>query len=124
MQFIISVVLTVTGTAFVLIAGLGVIRMPDLFTRMSATTKAVTLGVGLLLAAAALHFGEIGVTTRAIATVVFLLLTVPVAAHLIGRAAYSSGTPLWEGTVFDDLSKVVPKQGKQEQPPLDTEAEL
>lgn len=124
MQFIISVVLTVTGTAFVLIAGLGVIRMPDLFTRMSATTKAVTLGVGLLLAAAALHFGEIGVTTRAIATVVFLLLTVPVAAHLIGRAAYSSGTPLWEGTVFDDLSKVVPKQEKQEQPPLDTEAEL
>lgn len=124
MQFIISVVLTVTGTAFVLIAGLGVIRMPDLFTRMSATTKAVTLGVGLLLAAAALHFGEIGVTTRAIATVVFLLLTVPVAAHLIGRAAYSSGTPLWEGTVFDDLSKVVPKQEKQEQPPLDTEVEL
>ena len=103
MYFIISAILLIGGTVFVLIAGVGVLRMPDIFTRMSATTKAATLGVGMLLAAAAVHFGDIGVTSRAIATMVFLLLTMPVAAHLIGRAAYASGTRLWEGTLFDEL---------------------
>jgi multicomponent Na+:H+ antiporter subunit G len=91
------------GMTFMLIAGLGILRMPDLYMRMSATTKAATLGVGLILVAAAVHFQDIAVTSKVIATIVFLLLTSPVAAHMIGRAAYFDGVPLWDQSVVDEL---------------------
>lgn len=103
MQLFISVSLITVGTFFILIAGLGLVRMPDLFLRMSASTKAATLGVGCTLLGVALYFGDFATFIRAGAIIVFLLLTAPVAAHLIGRAAYQDGVPLWRGTQFDDL---------------------
>ena len=93
------------GTVFLLLAGVGVLRMPDLYCRMSATTKAATLGVGCILLAATFQFGDMRVATRAIATIAFLLLTVPVGAHMIGRAAFLAQVPLWGPTVCDELSK-------------------
>ena len=96
-------ILMMIGTAFVLVAGVGILRMPDLYMRISATTKATTLGVGCIVAAAAVHFGEAGVTSRAAAIIAFVLLTSPVAAHMIGRAAYFAGVPLWDRTVRDEL---------------------
>ncbi len=53
--------------------------------------------------AASLHFQELGVTTKAILTIIFVFLTAPVAAHMLGRAAYRRGTPLWDHTVVDEL---------------------
>lgn len=103
MGTVISAILMVVGAVFMLLAAVGILRMPDLFLRMSATTKAATLGVSSMLLAAAVHFGELGITSRALATIVFVLLTAPVAAHMIGRAAYLVGVPLWEGTVVDEL---------------------
>ena len=94
--------LAVAGAALMFLAGLGVVRMPDLFTRMQATTKAATLGVVFVLAAAAIEFGELAVVTRA-AAALFIAMTGPVAAHLLGRAAYFLGVPLWRGSVRDDL---------------------
>lgn len=91
------------GSAFMLLAGVGVVRMPDLFMRMQAATKAATLGAGCMLLAVAVHFGELHVATRALLITAFLFLTAPVAAHLIARAAYSVGTPLWRGTLVDEL---------------------
>ena len=103
MNDLLAAILLLVGASFLLLAGVGVLRMPDLFTRMQAATKASTLGVTAMLLAVAAHFGELGVTTRALATSVFFLLTAPVTAHLIGRAAYFLGVPLWHGTVRDDL---------------------
>lgn len=77
--------------------------MPDLFLRISVTTKAATLGVGMILTGMALHFFETSITTRAIAIIVFLLLTAPIGAHLIGRASYFVGVPLWKKSLMDDL---------------------
>ena len=79
------------------------LRMPDIFLRMSATTKTATLGVGAMLLGTALFFGDLGAISRAFAILVFILSTTPVAAHMIGRAAYSDGVPLWEGTIMDEL---------------------
>ena len=105
MQLFISTLLITIGAFFILMAGLGLVRMPDLFLRMSASTKAATLGVGCTLLGVAFYFGDFTTFIRAGAIIIFLLLTAPVAAHLLGRAAYQDGVPLWEGTRFDDLRR-------------------
>lgn len=99
----ISGILMIMGAAFMLIAAIGLLRMPDLMMRMHASTKAGALGGGLILLSVAVFFGELGVATRALAAVAFVILTAPVAAHMIGRAAYFIGVPLWEGTMVDEL---------------------
>ena len=91
------------GGSLLFLAALGILRMPDLYTRMQAATKAGTLGVGLLLAAAAFAFGELDVTITVTLAIAFLVLTAPVAAHMIGRAAYLARVPLWNQTVRDEL---------------------
>jgi multicomponent Na+:H+ antiporter subunit G len=83
---------------FMAVAGLGVLRMPDVFMRMQAATKASALGAAFAFAAVAVHFHDVSVTGRAVAGILFLFLTVPIAGHLIGRAAYRTGAPLAEGT--------------------------
>ena len=98
-----AAVLLLIGASFLLLAGVGMLRMPDAFSRMQASTKASTLGVACILVAVALHFHDWGITMRALATSVFFLLTAPVSAHLVGRASYFLGVPLWEGTVIDEL---------------------
>lgn len=92
------------GAAFVLVAAVGLARLPDLYTRMHAVTKAGTVGVGSVMLAVALAFGTPSTTARAAAVVIFVALTAPVAAHMIGRAAYLAGVELWEGTFVDELS--------------------
>ena len=103
MAQIIGTILMLFGVFLILIAGIGLLRMPDLYLRMSAATKASTLGLGLILLGTVLFFGELGIASRAIATIIFVLLTAPVSAHMIGRAAYTNGVPLWEGTELDEL---------------------
>ena len=78
--------------------------MPDFYLRLSVTVKASTLGVGLLLICAAIMFPDVSVTTKAIAIIFFLIITAPIGAHMIGRAAYFTGTPLWKGTIVDELA--------------------
>lgn len=95
--------LLLLGGGFILVAGLGLLRMPDVFIRMHASTKAGTLGIGLMLVATALRFGDPAIVARALLIALFVLLTAPVAAHLIARAAYRAGTPLWAGSVIDEL---------------------
>lgn len=100
------VVLGVLGLFFVLSAALGSLRFPDVFTRMHAITKAGTLGVGLFLIAAAVHFGnDVSLVTRALAVVLFTLLTAPVSAQMIGRAAYLSGAERAPTTRLDQLAE-------------------
>ena len=101
---IILAILSTVGALSILFASIGVLRMPDFFLRLSVTVKASTLGVGLFLICAAIMFpDDVSVTTKAIAIIFFLILTSPISAHMIGKAAYFIGTPLWKGTVVDRL---------------------
>ena len=104
MTGVLTSILLVLGSLFCLIAGVGMLRLPDTLTRMHAATKAGTFGAGLILIAVAVFYRDTGITLRALATIVFLLLTAPVAAHLIGRAAYHSGIKLSKKTWVDQLS--------------------
>lgn len=103
MRELITAILIIIGALFMFLGSIGILRMPDLFLRMSATTKVTALGVALMLLAAAIYFNEMGVVARAVAILVFVLLTAPVGAHMIGRAAYFTGVPLWQGTIADEL---------------------
>jgi multicomponent Na+:H+ antiporter subunit G len=100
------------------LAGVGIVRMPDVFMRISACTKAATLGVTAILIAAAIFCGNIGAASRAVATILFVLLTAPVAAHMIGRSAYLADADLWDHTVIDELhGRYNLKDGKLLSPP-------
>ncbi len=93
------------GAGLMLLAAVGVFRLPDLPTRMHASTKAAALGAMLIMIGLAFEFRETNVTTRALAIIIFTLVTSPIAAHAIGRAAYFVGVPLWHGTIKDELGK-------------------
>ena len=86
--------LLLVGSALVLLAAVGIFRMPDLIIRLHSTSKAATLGAALMLCAVAVHFGDIAVITRVTAVIVFLFITAPVAAHMLARASYFLGVPL------------------------------
>jgi multicomponent Na+:H+ antiporter subunit G len=98
----ISGALVMAGATLALLAGVGVVRMPDVFTRMQASTKASTLGLGCLLAALAIRHPEVSVMMRALSIGAFVMLTAAVSAHVIARAAALTGTPLWKGTLIDE----------------------
>ncbi|HET6398126.1 MAG TPA: monovalent cation/H(+) antiporter subunit G [Candidatus Thermoplasmatota archaeon] len=97
----------VGGILLLTIAGLGVLRMPDVFLRMQAASKASSLGAALVLAAVALHYHSVGDSSHAIAAIVLLFITIPVSTHLLARAAYLTGVPLWKGTVQDELAAAI-----------------
>lgn len=103
-EVLVSVLLLV-GAAFMVLAAIGVLRLPDLPTRMHATTKAGALGAMMTMGGVAFYFGESAVVARAVAIVIFILLTAPIAAHVIGRAGYFTGTKLWAGTIKDELQE-------------------
>jgi multicomponent Na+:H+ antiporter subunit G len=107
MDWVVSIV-WLAGAAFALLAALGLLRMPDVFTRMQASTKASTLGLGCLLAGAALQFGDVASVILLLSVGAFLLLTTPVSAHVIARASYRAGIPLWSGTVLDERHRESP----------------
>ena len=103
MSEILAGVLILIGSGFCLVAALGIVRLPDTLTRMHAATKAGTLGAGLLIIGAAVFFQDLGVTLRAVTIIGLVVLTAPVAAHLIGRASYESGVALSDRTWIDEL---------------------
>ena len=103
MSAIIASALLIIGGIFCLVAAVGMLRLPDTLIRMHAATKAGTLGAGCILAAGAVVAGELDTTLKTIAAIVFLLFTAPVAAHLIGRAAYHRGMRLYEKTWINEL---------------------
>lgn len=102
MTDVVTGVVWMAGSAFAFLAALGVLRMPDVFTRMQASTKASTLGLGFILIGAALQLGDLASIIRVASIGAFTLLTTPVSAHVIARASYRAEVPLWEGTVLDE----------------------
>jgi multicomponent Na+:H+ antiporter subunit G len=100
-----TAVMWLAGSAFALLAAVGVLRMPDVFTRMQASTKASTFGLGCLLVGAALQFGDFASFIRVASIGAFIALTNSVAAHVIARASYLAAVPLWDGTIFDERGR-------------------
>lgn len=96
-EYLISIFL-ICGVVMTLLSAIGLVRMPDLYMRMSTTTKGATLGIACIMIGSALYFGDLGSVSRAIAVVIFMMLTAPVAAHMLGRAAFHAGVAFWSKT--------------------------
>lgn len=100
---IVAIVFACVGAFFTLLAVVGVLKHPDLFTRMQATTKASTFGIGCLMVAVGVHFWDIAIAIKCLLVVVFFFITQPIAAHMLARAGYVSKVPLADSTVVDEL---------------------
>jgi multicomponent Na+:H+ antiporter subunit G len=98
--------LLLAGALFGLIAAIGVLRLPDLYTRLHAASKAGAVGGGLILLAVALVSFDGAIALRALIGIVFLLMTTPVSAHLLARVHYKSGGLPTQMTVSNDLSGI------------------
>ncbi len=98
-------ILLLLGSVFVLVAALGVIRLPDLYSRMHAASKAGAVGGGLILLAVAVLSQDVSVAVRAIVGIIFLVLTTPLAAHLLARSAYVAQNRPSGADVVDDIYK-------------------
>ena len=94
--------LIILGGIFAVIGGLGLVRMPDVLIRMHASTKIGTLSCGLILAGAAVVFGTPEIIKRVVAIVLFILLTAPIGAHMMGRSVLSTGVKLWRTDTTPD----------------------
>ncbi|HEV7319484.1 MAG TPA: monovalent cation/H(+) antiporter subunit G [Ensifer sp.] len=104
--------LLVVGAIFSLLAAIGIVRFPDLYTRMHAASKAGTIGSGLLLLAAGVHSLDAAILIRALAGFFFFVLTAPISAHLLAKAAHQAGYRLAKLSVIDQLpQKEEPRRG-------------
>lgn len=95
--------LVIIGALFSLLAVIGILRLPDLYTRMHAASKAGTVGSGAVLVAIALVSFDGAVILRALVGIVFFMLTAPISAHLLARAAYIAGYRPCDETVLNEL---------------------
>jgi multicomponent Na+:H+ antiporter subunit G len=93
MNDIIIAVLVLTGVFFILVAAIGLIRLPDLLTRIHAATKATSFGLLFILAGLAVHFGSWIIVVKSLLLVMFIYLTAPLAASVIARSAESEEEP-------------------------------
>ncbi len=105
-------VLVVIGIFFDFAGTVGLLRLPDLYTRLHAANKAVTLGTCSILLGTFLTMPFSNEGIKALLCILFILLTAPTAAHAIARGAYKYGIPLWEGSVVDRYKEDMKKKAK------------
>lgn len=109
MTDIIGYILIIVGILFDIFGCIGLVRFPDVYNRLQASTKCVTLGTILLLFGVAVVSGVGATAAKAVICGVFILITSPTAAHAIAKGAYASGVELWEDSVVDKYADHVSK---------------
>ena len=109
----IGTILIGIGVAFTLFGTIGLIRLPDMYNRLQAATKCVTLGTAILLIGGGIYSGIPSLLVKSILCAIFILVTSPVAAHAIARGGYISGVELWDGSVTDAYKEESKKAEQQ-----------
>lgn len=105
--------LLLAGVALTVVAGVGLVRFPDVFSRMHAATKPATLGLLLVCVGAALVMDDGSDRAKLLLVAAFQFVTAPVAAHMVGRAAYGAGVGALGDLVVDDLRRAREGDGPQ-----------
>lgn len=102
---IIGLVFIAIGLTFDFFGCLGLVRLPDVYNRLQAATKSVTLGTCSILFGTFLVVGPTAAGLKSLLCIAFILLTAPVAAHAVARGAHRSGAKLWDKSVVDEYAK-------------------
>lgn len=112
---IVSSALILLGVLFIVISGVGLIRLPDFYIRISAITKAITLGITLILIGIGVYFNDIIISSKIIMIITFMAITAPVSAHIIARAAIKNKVPFWEKTLLKEFEPYIKKKEEEEE---------
>lgn len=116
MNEIIGLILITCGVLFDLLGCVGLVRLPDVYNRIQASTKCVVLGTTLCLLGAIIWLGATAVIIKGLLCILFLLITSATAAHALSRAAHRSGVPLAEESVVDRYAQDLQAIGNNEEP--------
>jgi len=111
MSDIIGYILIIIGILFDIFGCIGLVRFPDVYNRLPAATKCVTLGTVMLLVGVAVVSGMGPTAGKAVICAVFILITSPTAAHAIAKGAHASGVKLWDKSVVDKYADEVDGKG-------------
>ncbi len=98
---ILGVTIISIGVLFYIFGCIGLVRLPDIYNRLQAATKCVTVGTCFILAGSLIVLGSVAGTVKGIICIAFILITSPTAAHALARASHRSGVKLWERSVVD-----------------------
>ncbi len=104
MRETVSLIIMFIGGLFNLFGCIGLIRLPDVYNRLQASTKCVTLGTCLVLSGTLIS-GPLNISLKAFLCIIFILITAPTAAHALSRASHKAGISLWEKSVVDKLKE-------------------
>jgi multicomponent Na+:H+ antiporter subunit G len=107
---VVSSILILLGTGFMLISTIGLLRFPDFYIRMSAITKGSTLGVGLILSGMSVYFNDPAMLLKVLIIILFTFITSPVAAHVIARTAVHNKVPFWKNTNLKEFEEYLKKE--------------
>ena len=102
---VVAIVFLVSGLGFMLIGVCGIVRLPDAYQRLHASSKCSTLGLLGLLTGAAIHIGTRESVMKAAVTIVFAFVAMPVGSHVLAKSAHASGMRQWESTLSDELAE-------------------
>ena len=94
-------ILIVVGVVFDLLGCVGLVRLPDVYNRLQAATKCVTLGTAFLLFGVFFVYGFSALGIKALLCALFVLISSPTGAHALARGSHKGGVKLWEGSVID-----------------------
>ena len=112
MNVIIGIILVLIGLSFQILGSLGLIRLPDVYNRLQAATKSITMGA--ISIAIGVGVIDTSLLPKAVLVAIFLLITNPISSHAIARSAYRSKVPLWKGSVVDRYGPALERQEKKE----------
>lgn len=105
MSDVVGLIFIGIGLVFDVLGCLGLVRLPDVYNRLQAATKCVTLGTCSILFGTFVVVGPVAAGIKSLLCIVFLILTSPVSAHAIARGAHRAGVKLWEGSVVDKYAE-------------------
>lgn len=111
---LIGLVLIVIGVLFDVSGCVGLVRLPDVYNRIQASTKCVVLGTTLVLIGAPIWLGSISALVKCLVCILFILITSSTAAHALSRAAHRSGVPLANGSIVDRYKEDMQAAGIEE----------
>jgi multicomponent Na+:H+ antiporter subunit G len=112
---IISSLFILAGVIFIVISGVGLLRLPDFYIRISVITKAITLGITLILIGIGIYFNDLVIASKIIAIITFMMITSPISAHIIARAATKNKVSFWKKTILKDFQPYLDKQQAEDE---------